>query len=133
MIEIAEEPYDGVAAVALVAVTPPLGVFLVARLDGEAVACGALKPVDAEPGVAEIKRMYTQPLARRRGVGRALLARLEAHGAALGYRRLKLETGLAQPEALALYEGQGWEQITPYGRFREHPESVCFAKDVDPP
>ena len=80
--------------------------------------------------MAEIKRMYTAPEARRQGVSRGVLARLEARGAALGYRRLKLETGLAQPEALALYEAQGWERIAPYGRFRDHPESVCFAKDV---
>ena len=167
MIEIGEEPYDGAAAVALVAamhadineryahsiegmtaeeraadddahaeevtatmLTAPLGAFLVARLNGEAVGCGALKPFDGEPCVAEIKRMYTAPEARRQGVSRGVLARLEARGAALGYRRLKLETGLAQPEALALYEAQGWERIAPYGRFRDHPESVCFAKDV---
>ena len=169
MIQIGEEPYDGEAAVALVAamhadineryahsivdltaeeraadddahaeevtpamVTAPLGVFLVARLNGEAVGCGALKPFESEPGVAEIKRMYTRPEARRQGVSRAVLARLEERGAGLGYRRLKLETGTAQPEALALYEAQGWERITPYGRYGDDPQSVCFAKDVGP-
>ncbi len=77
-------------------VTPPVGIFLVARLDGEPVGCGAVRRVIGGPAdVAEIKRMYTVPAARRRGVSRALLARLEAEAAALGYATLQLETGIA--------------------------------------
>jgi GNAT superfamily N-acetyltransferase len=81
--------------------------------------------------LAEIKRMYTAPTARRQGVSRSLLVRLEATAAELGYRRIQLETGLAQPEAMALYESHGWRRITPYGHYQHSPQSVCFAKDLD--
>jgi GNAT superfamily N-acetyltransferase len=111
-------------------VTPPHGTFVVAWLDGEPAGCGALKPVDGEVGLGEVKRMYTVPRARRRGVSRAVLAELEARAAALGYRRLQLETGTEQPEALALYGSHGWERIEPYGRYKDEPSSVCFAKDL---
>jgi GNAT superfamily N-acetyltransferase len=77
--------------------------------------------------------MYTAPEARRRGVSRAVLERLELIAAELGYRRLRLETGTAQPEAVALYESHGWERITPYGRYKDSPSSVCFAKDLAGP
>lgn len=113
-------------------VTPPAGVFLVARLDGEPVGCGAVRPArGGAAGVAEIKRMYTAPVARRRGVSRALLARLESEAAALGYRRVQLETGLRQPEAIALYETAGYHRIPSYGQYEGHDLSVCFAKDLD--
>jgi len=113
-------------------VTPPAGVFLVARLDGVPVGCGAVRPVTGgAAGVAEIKRMYTAPAARRRGVSRALLASLESEAAGLGYRRLQLETGLRQPEAIARYESVGYHRIPSYGRYEGHELSVCFAKDLE--
>ncbi len=130
-----DEPGDADDDEYLAEVTPgvvraPLGTFLVAWLDGEPAGCGALKPLDRDPSVAEIKRMYTAPQARRRGVSRALLEHLEVAAIRLGYRRAQLETGTAQPEALALYESHGWHRITPYGRYQHSPESVCFAKDL---
>jgi GNAT superfamily N-acetyltransferase len=117
-------------------VRPPYGAFLVAWLDDRPVGCGAVKPLDRALGVGEVKRMYTVPAARRRGVSRALLAALEARAAELGYRGLQLETGTAQPEALALYESAGWDRIPPYGRYKDAPDSVCYAKvlvEGDPP
>jgi len=127
-----EDP-DDVAYLAEVTaelVTRPFGAFLVALIDGRAVGCGAVKPLDGSRGIGEIKRMYTVPDARRLGVGRALLSRLEDIACELGYVRLQLETGMMQPEAIAMYEARGWERITPYGRFKHSPDSVCFAKDV---
>jgi putative acetyltransferase len=112
-------------------VRPPLGTFLVAWLDGTPAGCGALKPLDSDPTVGEIKRMYTAPSARRQGVSRRLLEHLERAAAELGYRRIQLETGLAQPEAMALYESHGWHRITPYGHYKHSPQSVCFATDLD--
>lgn len=118
-------------------VRPPFGTFLVAWIDGRPVGCGAVKPLDRALGVGEVKRMYTAPEARRRGVSRAVLAGLEERAVALGYRSLQLETGTAQPEALALYAGAGWRRIPPFGRYKDEPDSVCFAKvlvdDGDPP
>jgi GNAT superfamily N-acetyltransferase len=112
-------------------VTPPRGVFLVASLDGRPAGCGALRPFPAAGAdVAEIKRMYTSPSARRRGVGRAVLARLECEAVALGYRRVQLETGLRQPEAMALYEASRYHRIPNYGMYATSELSACFAKDL---
>ena len=63
---------------------------------------------------------------------RALLARLESEAAALGYRRLQLETGLRQPEAIALYESAGYHRIPSYGQYEGDELSVCFAKELEP-
>lgn len=129
--ELAEDAAGYQGEVTAEMVRRPRGSFLVAWLDGEPVGCGAVKRFDGLPDVAEIKRMYTAPPARRRGVSRALLRRLEDVAAELGYRRIQLETGTEQPEALALYESAGWHRITPYGRYKDSPSSVCFAKDLD--
>lgn len=112
-------------------VTPPRGLFLIAYLDGQPVGCGALRPLPAAGAhVAEIKRMYTSPSARRRGVSRGVLTRLESEAVSLGYRRLQLETGLRQPEAMALYETSGYHRIPNYGMYAASELSACFAKDV---
>jgi GNAT superfamily N-acetyltransferase len=112
-------------------VTPPAGAFGIARLDCVPVACGAVRRIYEGPAdVAEVKRMYTRPAARRRGVSRALLAWLECQATALGYRRIHLETGLRQPEAIALYETAGYERIPPYGDYPGDPRAVCFGKDL---
>jgi GNAT superfamily N-acetyltransferase len=126
------DDHDYLAEVTPELVRPPLGAFLVAWLEGEPAGCGALKPLPADPTVGEIKRMYTMPSARRRGVSRHVLVHLEAAAERLGYGRIQLETGLAQPEAMALYESHGWHRITPYGHYRHSPQSVCFAKDLSP-
>jgi putative acetyltransferase len=110
-------------------VAPPLGAFLVARLDGEPVGCGALRPSPtAAEGVVEVKRMYVAPAARGRGVARALLAALEREAASLGYRSAVLETGIRQHEAMALYESAGWVPTANYGAYRASPLSRCYRK-----
>jgi GNAT superfamily N-acetyltransferase len=115
-------------------VTPPLGAFLVARLGCVPVGCGAVRrvPRGAPPHVAEIKRMYVTPAARGRGVARALLARLEAEAAALGYRTVQLETGMRQPEAVLLYRSAGYHRIPGYGQYATDALSLCFAKHLPP-
>lgn len=126
--ELEEDVNAYLAEVTPEVVTRPHGVFLVAWLDGEAAGCGAVKPFDAGARVGEVKRMYTVPTARRRGVSRLILERLEELATDLGYVRLQLETGTEQPEALALYESAGWVRIAPYGRYKEDPSSVCYEK-----
>lgn len=109
----------------------PLGqreVYLLAWRDGVAVGCGALRRIDA--GTGEVRRMFVTRNARRDGVARALLARLEADALALGYRRLVLETGVRQKPAMALYRASGWRRIKPYGNFVGDPTSVCFGKTI---
>jgi putative acetyltransferase len=107
------------------------GAFFLAYLDGDPVGCGGLRRI--ESGVAEIKRMYVVPGARSRGIGRQILNALEAEARRLGVRRLVLETGPRQPEAIALYRRAGFSPIPLFGEYlaAPHPEfSVCMAKDL---
>jgi putative acetyltransferase len=104
------------------------GTFLVARDDGRAVGCGAIRLLDA--ATAEVKRMYVQPDQRGKGIGRAVLARLEAAAKQLGARRLVLETGSHSPDALALYRRAGFTQVDCWGEYATSPTSVCLEKHV---
>lgn len=107
------------------------GAFLVVHLDGVSVGCGAVRRLDAETG--ELKRMYVAPAARGTGLGRRLVAALEAEARALGMRRLVLETGTRQNAALALYRATGFDVIPLYGEYLLSPEtSICMGKDLPP-
>ena len=92
--------------------TPPTGDFLVVYAGGKPVAGGGLKRDD--DGVAEIKRMYVVPEARRQGLGRRLLEALEDRARELGYARIRLDTGARQPHAQAMYERAGYHPIENY-------------------
>jgi len=92
--------------------TPPTGAFLVVYAGGKPVAGGGLKR--DEDGVAEIKRMYVVPEARRQGLGRQLLEALEDRARELGYARIRLDTGARQPHAQAMYERAGYHPIDNY-------------------
>lgn len=107
---------------------PPAGVFLLARIDDELIGCAGLRRHD--DGTVELKRMYIRRDHRRRGHGRAMLHAVEHRARALGYRRLILETGTPQPEALALYVAQDYQQINNFGHYRSSSMSRCFAKDL---
>ncbi len=104
------------------------GRFLVARDGDRAVGCGAIRLVD--PRTAEVKRMYVEPDHRGRGVGRAVLASLEAAAGQLGARRLVLETGVHSKEALSLYRGAGFTEIECWGEYATSPTSMCFEKSL---
>ena len=110
--------------------SPPSGAFLVGYLAGVPVVCGGVRRRTDE--VAEIKRMYTEPAYRRRGLSRVLLAALEDVAAGLGYAELWLETGSRQPEAMALYASAGYGRIPSYGYYRDSPENACFGKVLAP-
>jgi GNAT superfamily N-acetyltransferase len=104
------------------------GTFLVAR-DGErAVGCGAIRLLDAT--TAEAKRMYVEPAYRGRGVGRAVLANLEAAAREMGVQHLVLETGVHQVAAIALYRRAGFTPINCWGEYASSPTSICFRKDL---
>jgi GNAT superfamily N-acetyltransferase len=92
--------------------SPPGGAFLVVYEEGKPVAGGGIKR--DEDGVAEIKRMYVAPGARRRGLGRRLLDALEEEARSLGYARIRLDTGARQPEARAMYERAGYHAVNDY-------------------
>jgi putative acetyltransferase len=101
-------------------------VFLVARAGGQAVACGAVR--ELAPGVGEVKRMFVTPAWRGKAVARRLLAALERKAREAGYQAMRIETGVGQPEAIALYESAGYTGIPPFGEYIGNPASVCFEK-----
>lgn len=116
---------------------PPSGLFLLGYLDGTAVVTGAWRARQAdEPGLrdgdAEIKRMYVVPEARGLGLARRMLAELERTAVSHGRKRMVLETGFQQPEAIALYRTSGYSEITKFGVYRYDSDSICFAKEVPP-
>ena len=92
--------------------TPPVGFFLVAWLDGAPARCGALKVGDG--GAGEIKRMWTAPNARGLGIARRVLRSLERQAREAGLTRLRLETNRALIEAQALYREQGYREVAPF-------------------
>jgi ribosomal protein S18 acetylase RimI-like enzyme len=109
---------------------PPLGLFLVAEVDGVPAACGAWR-AHAE-GVAEIKRVYVEPAFRRRGLAKLVVMALERSAAAAGQRSVVLNTGLRQPEALELYTGLGYVTVPGYGIYADGPEARFLGKDLVP-
>jgi GNAT superfamily N-acetyltransferase len=110
--------------------SPPGGAYVVVVEDGEAVAGGGVRRLD--DGVAEIKRMWTAPAARGRGLGRRLLAELEDAARGLGYTRIRLDTAAPMKAAQAIYTSSGYMPIADYngngyaafwGEKRLYPES----------
>jgi GNAT superfamily N-acetyltransferase len=109
--------------------TPARGVYLVAYSNGKPVACGALRPIDKT--IAEVRRMFVTSASRRQGLARAIVKELETRAAALGYTIMRLETGIRQLSAIALYEKLGFKRIEPFGQYVNDPLSVCFEKAVN--
>lgn len=105
------------------------GAFLVARVDGEAVGCGAIRLLAG--GDAEVKRMYVEPAMRGRGIGRTVLERLEEAGRHLGARRLVLETGIHQLAAIELYHRYGFTPVDCWGEYAGSPTSICLEKHLE--
>ncbi|MGW1954054.1 GNAT family N-acetyltransferase [Streptomyces sp. NPDC001920] len=113
---------------------PPKGLYLIAYdLLGAPVASGGWRAQDENgegnvDGDAELKRMYVVEDMRGRGLARRILAALEEDARAAGRRRMVLETGARQPEAVALYTSSGYEPCAKFGYYRFHELSMCFAK-----
>jgi DNA-binding MarR family transcriptional regulator len=108
--------------------TPPAGLLLLARLDGRAVGCGALRLHGREP--AEIKRMWVAPEARGLGLGRRMLEALEREAAARGARTTRLETNRALVEAIAMYREAGYREVAP---FNDEPHAHHWFEKPLPP
>jgi len=107
---------DQDASASLADMTPPSGLFVIARLEGEAVGCGGFKRADKATG--EIKRVWTAPSARGMGVARRMLRALEAAAREAGVKTLRLDTNRALTEAHALYRSEGYREIA---RFNDNP------------
>jgi GNAT superfamily N-acetyltransferase len=107
---------------------PPTGGFLVAELDGVLIGCAGVRRFDQD--VAELKRLFVRAAYRRRGLARVLLAAAENRALELGYRRLILETGSKQPEAVALYQAQGYEPHENVGHYRHSDLAQMYVRDL---
>jgi putative acetyltransferase len=99
---------------------------VVAYENDNPVGCGAIK--EYAPNAMEVKRMYTLPEGRGRGIATTILLELENWAAELGYEKCILETGKKQPEAIALYEKNNYKRIPNYGQYAGIENSVCFEK-----
>jgi ribosomal protein S18 acetylase RimI-like enzyme len=106
----------------------PRGLFLVGLLSDVAVATGAWRRLDEQ--TAEIKRMYVAASARRRGLARLMLAELERTAHEAGVRRIVLNTGTEQPEAVALYESSGYETAAGFGYYADAKLALFYAKQL---
>jgi GNAT superfamily N-acetyltransferase len=94
---------------------PPSGLFLALIEDDVVLAGGGFRRLT--PDVCEIKRMWTHPDHRQQGHASTILKALEEEARTDGYVALRLETGPAQPEAVALYSSRGYRRIAAYGRY----------------
>lgn len=99
---------------------------VVAYEDYDAVGCGAIK--EYEPNIVEIKRMYTLPDVRGKGIATKILSELEKWATELSHKKCILETGKGQPEAIGLYHKNGYSIIPNYGQYAGVENSVCFEK-----
>lgn len=93
------------------------------------IGCGAIKMFD--PETMEVKRMFVAPEYRGKGIAHKILNELELWTIELGYYRCVLETGINQPEALALYYKSGYKRIPNYGQYEHVESSFCFEKRLN--
>lgn len=101
---------------------------VIAFEDGVAIGCGAMKAHSSD--AVEIKRMYTSLDFRGKGVASKTLHELEQWAAEIGCKKCVLETGIRQPEAIALYLKNGYSLIPNYGQYEGVADSRCFAKSI---
>lgn len=110
------------------ALSQPNVLFAVVRdQQGTAVGCGAMV---LQPEFGEIKRMFVRPANRGGGIAMRLLATLEKEAKGRACPRFVLETGVSQPEALALYARAGYAKCGPFGDYADDPLSVFMQKDA---
>lgn len=102
---------------------------VVAYEDQKAIGCGAIKEVS--PDAVEIKRMYTSPESRGKGIATKILTELEIWAKELAYKKCILETGKRQTEAIELYKKNGYYLIPNYGQYVAMENSLCFEKELN--
>ena len=101
---------------------------LVVYEDDKPVACGAIR--EFSPSAMEVKRMYTVPGYRGKGIATKVLSELEKWAVELGYEKCVLETGNRQPDAIHLYTREGYKRIPNYGKYVNVENSVCLEKEL---
>jgi GNAT superfamily N-acetyltransferase len=103
-------------------------IFFVTRHDGVPAGCGGIELFGLEYG--EIKRMYVRPQFRGFGLAKLMLNHLAAYAREHNVSFLRLETGIHQKEAIALYEQMGFHRIPPFGMYKEDPLSRFYEKQI---
>lgn len=106
--------------------TDKINTVVVAYENDQPVGCGAIRRMNMV--AMEVKRMYTVPTSRGKGIATKILVELEDWAAELGYEKCVLETGKRQPEAIELYKKNGYKVIPNYGKYAGVPNSLCFEK-----
>ncbi len=101
---------------------------VVAYEDQIPLGCGAIKQFDSS--TMEVKRMYTLPESRGKGIATLILAELENWAKELAFEKCVLETGKRQPEAIQLYKKNGYQMIQNYGQYANVENSLCFEKKM---
>ncbi|HMK17027.1 MAG TPA: GNAT family N-acetyltransferase [Chitinophagaceae bacterium] len=101
---------------------------IVAYENENPISCGAIR--EYSPAIMEVKRMYTIPESRGKGIATKVLNELEKWAFELAYQKCVLETGKRQPDAIWLYQKNGYKSIPNYGKYVEMENSVCFEKDI---
>jgi putative acetyltransferase len=101
---------------------------ILALKEGESIGCGAVSMYDSSS--MEIKRMYVSPEVRGQRIGEKILTELEDWSRELDRFKCILFTGSKQPEASKLYQRNGYCRIEKYGKLKDIPDSLCFAKDL---
>jgi GNAT superfamily N-acetyltransferase len=109
---------------------PPVGAFLVAYVDHAPAGCAGFRTFVDDETTAELKRMYVAPQYRGLGVAKALLQAVEDAARAAGRKRIWLETGTAQPEAIGLYQRSGYARIEDFGHYKAYPDVRSFGRDL---
>ncbi len=101
---------------------------IVAYENDKPISCGAIR--EYSPAIMEVKRMYTIPESRGKGIATKILDELEKWASELAYQKCILETGKRQPDAIWLYQKNGYKPIPNYGKYVEMENSVCFEKEI---
>ena len=109
---------------------PPDGGFLVAYLDGVGVGCVGWRSLDGSEEIAELKRLYSVPEVRNKGVATLLVAAIEENAREHGRKRMVLETGYKQPEAITLYRKLGYEPVEHFGHYKDADGVVSLGRSL---
>jgi putative acetyltransferase len=121
-------PADSNHLMDIEALAKPDVCFFVARQEGKAIGCGAFRLLDKQHG--EIKRMYVPHEARGRGLGWAILETIETEAERRGIKRLSLETGIHNLQAVHLYHHAGYEECPPFGGYKPDPLSLFMTREI---
>ncbi len=109
--------------------TDKIKYVIVAYDEDVPIGCGAVREYSQD--TMEVKRMFVQPNKRNQGIASTILSELETWCKELNYKKCILETGKNQPEAIRLYEKNGYKMIANYGHYKDVANSVCFQKELE--